>query len=96
IITGTAEEVKEVDLLLKQNKYPRASVQTVAPGESVLSLVPVYSGTEIIFCLGALSYKEVITQLQELPPTVGTWFHAAGSRSIIASHSKNAGGDAIG
>ncbi len=96
IITGTPEEIKEVDGILKKNKYPRASVQTAAPRESLLSLLPVYSNnTQIIFCLGNLRYSEVIRQLQQLPHAITVSFHAAGSRSIISSRSKNAGGDVM-
>jgi len=96
IITGTPEEIKEVNTILKKNRYPRASVQTAAPREALLSLIPVYNHAKIIFCLGDLRYREVISQLQKLPPAVTTLFHAAGSRSIVGSSSKNASGDALG
>jgi N-acetylglucosaminyl-diphospho-decaprenol L-rhamnosyltransferase len=51
---------------------------------------------EIIFCEGpGFSFSEIIRHIQEAPPGKGYKFHAAGSRSIVGSASKNRKGGFI-
>lgn len=51
--------------------------------------------TEIIFCEGELSFKEIIENIQQLPSRVHAKIHASGSGSIIGSDSKDSTGQAV-
>jgi O-antigen biosynthesis protein len=51
-----------------------------------------YPVKEIIFCEDILSFKEIITAVQELPAGMLNKFHASGSSSIIGSDNKNVSG----
>lgn len=50
---------------------------------------------EIIFCEGALSFKDIIGTVQSLPRTIRVKFHAGGSHSIVGSDSKDTSGEAV-
>ena len=55
----------------------------------ILSTLPC---SEIIYCEGAIMFKEIIENCQQLPAKVKIKFHAVGSRSIVGSDSKNTTG----
>ena len=55
-------------------------------------LVKMYPVKEIIFCEDILSFKEIITAVQQLPHGVLNKFHASGSSSIVGSDNKNISG----
>jgi len=55
-------------------------------------LIKMYPVKEIIFCEDILSFKEIITIVQQLPAGVRNKFHASGSRSIVGSDSKDVSG----
>jgi len=98
LIAGTREEVEETEQILELNNHPFPDGYAGGPvPHELLYYLPVtHKMKELIFCTGAISYKEVIKTIEGLPHSIVFRFHAAGSRSIIASHSKNAGGDALG
>jgi len=50
---------------------------------------------EIIFCEGQLSFKDIIQVAQTLKKNIRVKFHAAKSRSIVGSDSKNTSGEAL-
>lgn len=50
---------------------------------------------EIIYCGKSVSYIHIINQIQELPKSVKIKIHAAGSQSVVGSHSKNITGEAV-
>ncbi len=50
---------------------------------------------EIIFCEGKLSFKDIITAIQQLPRHTRIKFHAANSNSIVGSDSKDSSGEAV-
>jgi hypothetical protein len=50
---------------------------------------------EIIFCEGALSFADIIESIQQLPRHCRIKFHAANSRSIVGSDSKDSSGEAL-
>jgi O-antigen biosynthesis protein len=58
-------------------------------------LIEKYPVKEIIFCENGLSFKEIINTISGLPKGVRNKFHAAGSRSIVGSDSKNVSGDYV-
>jgi GT2 family glycosyltransferase len=98
LIAGTIEESAEAERILELNKHPLPQLSIgLFTGNDILYYLPdVRKIRELIFCIGTLSYKEIIETIGRLPHSIVFRFHAAGSRSIIASHSKNAGGDALG
>ena len=96
MIVGGPEEIKEVQTLLEKNRYPVASLHTAAPGEDISTLVRTQKIGEVVYCLGAMSYEDALRQMELLPHGIVFRFHAAGSRSLVGSRSKNAAGDAIG
>lgn len=50
---------------------------------------------EIIYCGNSVPYTDIINQIQELPKSVKIKIHAAGSQSVVGSHSKNITGEAV-
>ena len=71
------------------------SANTVGNIMQLQGLVKKYPVKEIIFCENGLSYKEIISIISTLPQSVRNKFHAAGSKSIVGSDSKNASGEFI-
>jgi len=76
LVVGSSEEYEEVKVLLKQKALDEKIIGLISINgngdnaissldkvdEAILSL----SATEIIFCVGKLSYKDVITRIQDL------------------------------
>jgi GT2 family glycosyltransferase len=58
-------------------------------------LQPAISFKEVIFCEGALSFKDIIDGVQILPKGVRAKFHASKSQSIVGSDSKHTSGEAL-
>ena len=56
-------------------------------------LIKMYPVKEIIFCEDILSFKQIITMVQQLPVTVRNKFHASGSGSIVGSDNKDLSGE---
>lgn len=50
---------------------------------------------EVIYCGNSVSYGNIISQMQELPGHIKIKIHAAGSQSLVGSHSKNISGEAV-
>ncbi len=50
---------------------------------------------EVIFCEGTLSFAGTINALEQLPGNISVKFHAAGSKSIVGSDSKDSSGEAV-
>ena len=95
LITGTPEVTDKVQSILRKNNYPATSIYTAAPGQALLPLIQTYQIGEIIYCAGTATYKDIIRQLQELPPGILSRFHAAGSRSIVGSQTADTGGETL-
>jgi len=58
-------------------------------------LADVFSFSEIIFCQGALSFKNIIETLQQLPRNITAKFHARDSYSVVGSDSKDVSGETL-
>ncbi|MGG9964029.1 glycosyltransferase family 2 protein [Ferruginibacter sp. SUN106] len=56
-------------------------------------LITRYPVKEIVFCEDLLSFKEIITTIQQLPGGVRNKFHASGSSSIVGSDNKDISGE---
>lgn len=63
--------------------------------EQLPKLVKKYTVNEIIFCENGLSYKEIITQVKELPAGIYSKFHSSGSSSIVGSNNSREKGDYV-
>ena len=96
LIAGSPEAAHETLSILKKNNLPAVSTQSTNLEEPLVQLIKTRGIGEIIYCAGTISYKDIIRQLQELPPDLLSRFHAAGSRSLVGSQTKNTGGEALG
>lgn len=95
LVVGAAAEVAAaIDILSKAGDAKR-NIQTKAFGEEREAPGKKVIITEIVFCAGYASYKNIITQLQQLPHGIVARFHASGSSSIVSSTSKNTGGEVL-
>jgi len=105
IIAGTEEEYKQTLQLLKDARIQQRVLGRVAVDENDSSslgywktlqqLFTTVPFREIIFCKGALSFTEIIQEVQKLPYGVIAKIHAAGSSSIVGSDSKDTSGEAV-
>lgn len=55
-------------------------------------LIKMYPVKEIVFCEDGLSFKDIISIIQQLPRHLRNKFHASGSSSIVGSDDKDIGG----
>ena len=55
-------------------------------------LIKTYPVKEIVFCEDGLSFRDIITLVQQLPRSVRNKFHASGSSSIVGSDDKDISG----
>ena len=53
------------------------------------------NATELIFCAGSLSYKEIISLTESLQTRLKFRYHAAGSRSIVGSDTSTESGEIL-
>jgi len=106
IVANENEYHKIIDLLKKAGAKLNVSARiglhnsgnTTALGSlSMLpSLIPRYSIEEIIFCEGEVSFKKIISSMEECSSLgVEYMLHASGSCSIIGSNNKNSEGTFI-
>jgi GT2 family glycosyltransferase len=105
VIVGTEHEYKVSKELMEQAGLHQKILGRVAVNENdkravgyVRTLDVLQSAInfkEIIFCEGALSFKEIITAVQAVPESIRVKFHAAGSQSIVGSDSKDTSGEAV-
>jgi len=79
-------------VLGRVNKNITSSSKALGSIYQINHLIKMYPVKEIIFCEGILSFKEIITAVQQLPDGVLHKFHASGSSSIIGSDNKNVSG----
>ena len=61
----------------------------------IQSFIKEHAASEVVFCEPDLSFKQIISVLQDLPKDISFKFHAAGSNSIVGSNSKNSRGEFI-
>jgi len=105
VIIGTQEEYLQTlqllkDAGMKQKVLGRIAVQdddTTALGnwKNLQQLSTIIPFREIIFCGGVLSFKEVISSLQQLPNGRIAKIHSTGTSSIVGSDSKDSSGEAV-
>jgi len=69
-----------------------SSGKTLGSIQQLNHLIKMYPVKEVIFCEDVLSFKEIITVVQQLPNSVRNKFHASGSSSIVGSDNKDISG----
>lgn len=105
VIAGSATEYQEVMQLLdeagiRQQVLGRVAVEetdTAAIGhvnqlQAISGLLPF---REVIFCQGTLSFAAIIEAIRQLPAGITAKIHAAGSKSVIGSESKDSSGESV-
>jgi O-antigen biosynthesis protein len=105
VVVGDEEEYKEVRALYVASGQKEKLLGRIDPlqeSDNAIGTLAQWkqleqsvSFREIVFCEGRLTFAEIITQLQQLPPRYKVRFFAAGTHSIIGSDSKDTVGDAI-
>jgi hypothetical protein len=105
LVVGSVPEYEQVmRLLSKTDRREKvlgrvAVVQGDATGtgswQTIGKLFPSVPAKEIIFCIGELSVKEIMSVLQQVPMHVRIKYHFSGSRSIVGSDSKNISGESL-
>jgi GT2 family glycosyltransferase len=91
LVVASETATKEVAALLKKQSQER-KLYYVKPGADLNEAVVTHAADEIILVQGALSYKEIISAMQQLPPGMIIYIYADGAGSIISSSSKNTNG----
>lgn len=105
VIAGSREEYLHAVRLMKEAGLQERILGRIAVDDNkdgaigqvnelnkLLSVIPF---REIIFCQGQLSYASSISIVKTLPGFLKIKFHAAGSRSIVGSESKDTSGEAL-
>jgi hypothetical protein len=105
VIVGTGNEYKVSKQLMEhaglhEKILGRVAITdneagTIGYWKKLNVLQPAINFKEVIFCEGALSFKDIIAALQTLPKTTRVKFHAANSQSIVGSDSKDTSGEAV-
>ena len=105
LIVGSVKEYEQVmRLLSKTDRREKvlgrvAVVQGDATGtgswHTIGKLFPSVPAKEIIFCIGELFVKEIMSVLKQVPIHVRIKYHFSESRSIVGSDSKNVSGESL-
>ena len=106
LVAGTLVEYKTVLTMLDsagsaKKVLGRLSVSPtdttgIAYWKNIEELQRVAPSNEIIFCEGAISFKEIIQAVSKFPQATRIRFHASGSKSIVGSDSKDSTGESLG
>ncbi|HUR65883.1 MAG TPA: glycosyltransferase [Chitinophagaceae bacterium] len=105
VIVGSSQEYEEALSLLKaaglqQKVLGRVAIEagdphSIGQWNELKKLSSVLPFREVIFCQGRLSYHAIIESMQQLGTDVSVKIHAAGSNSIVGSHSKDVSGESV-
>lgn len=106
IIAGTQTDFAVINTLIasagmREKILGRIAVKEVQERDAVgileqlNSLTTTYSIKEVVFCEGELSFKKIIDSVENLSKQVRVKFHAANSKGIVGSDSRNAAGNII-
>ncbi|MEP6726985.1 MAG: glycosyltransferase family 2 protein [Bacteroidota bacterium] len=94
IVGGDAETKKAVEIL-SNNQPIKRNISVVKDIDGIKAAIQLHKTSEIIFCAGVISYKDIILCIENLHRNVDYKFFAAGSNSIIGSMSKNDSGETV-
>jgi hypothetical protein len=105
VIVGSTSEYEEVTRLMTEAGLKEKVIGRVAVSEDDKTAIGFWTKTdllgqvipfrEIIFCEGTLSFGDIIRELSRSKSKIKIKIHAAGSRSIVGSHSKDTSGEAV-
>ncbi|HVT84847.1 MAG TPA: glycosyltransferase [Chitinophagaceae bacterium] len=105
VIVGTPAEYENALHVMKEAGYAERVIGRVSVSENDTTgmsywknLKQLYKNigfSEIIFCIGNLSFREIIEIVPQLPGSVKLKFHTDKSRSIVGSDSKDTSGEAL-
>ncbi len=104
IIASTAEEFSDIACLLKKQGKAERILGRIETGDSKDSssigmfkdlsrLVHLYPVTEIVYCEGALSFKQIIEDIPHIPQKISIKIFAKGSHALIGSDDKDSAAD---
>ena len=87
-ITGSKQKSGMTERILgRVNNNTTDTDNVMGSIQQLPALVKKYKAKEIIFCEDGLSFKEMISTIQQIPAGVRYKFHASGSGSIVGSDS---------
>lgn len=104
LVVGSSEEYEEVIQLMNDAGLEERVIGRIAVDENDANAIGHWSKREmlrsvpfreIIFCEGTFSFKNVIEALTHAGKGIKIKIHAAGSRSIVGSDSKDESGEAL-
>jgi GT2 family glycosyltransferase len=105
LVIGSATEFEEVKTLLNNAGLKEKILGRVAVTEGDHTAIGYWSKldmlqqavpfTEVIFCIGTLSFKNIIDYLPQLDKSIAVKLHTSGSQSIIGSNSKDSAGEVL-
>ncbi len=93
VVGGQTEIKKAVEALARQPL--KRDIITVTGIAEISQAMQSQKTSEIIFCAGLLSYKDIISCIEEMQHDVDYKFFAAGSDSMVGSMSKNNTGETV-
>jgi hypothetical protein len=105
LIVASQSEYEKTLQLIKEAGLQERVIGRIAVDENdtgalghwkkIKQLAGIFSFSEIIFCEGTLSFKDIIATLQKFPGNITAKFHAANSYSVVGSDSKDVSGEAL-
>jgi GT2 family glycosyltransferase len=105
VIVGAPNEYENALQVMKEAGYAERVIGRVSVSENDTAgmiywknLKQLYKSVgyrEIIFCIGNLSFREILGIIPQLPGAVKLKFHTDKSRSIVGSDSKDTSGEAL-
>jgi GT2 family glycosyltransferase len=106
VVVATENEYEEVNVLLKKALLDQSLLGRISPDErdnhsighlpEISSMVKNIRINRVIFCVGAVSLSEIITQVQQLANRHTQFlFHVSGSNAIVGSHTLAPGADIV-
>jgi GT2 family glycosyltransferase len=105
VIVGAPAEYEDALLVMKEAGYAERVIGRVSVSENDTTGMTHWKNLnqlnknigfrEVIFCIGSLSFHEIMQLIPQLPRSVKIKFHTDKSQSIIGSDSKNTSGEAL-
>jgi len=93
ILAGDATETKKAAEILMCYPQIKRKITHVPGITEIYNTIQSEQADEVVFCAGALCYKDIISCMESLTGCIAYKFFAAGSNSIVGSVSKNSIGE---